>query len=111
MSTFKLQRGEPLLDISSFAKRGPGRTDRLTPTEIEHIARTVRRDPEVMVKVSGGGASPKAVAAHFKYIDRRGELDIETDDGARPNAGHCLHNSRSVASACAAGITDTLSLA
>ena len=83
MSTFKLQRGEPLLDISSFAKRGPGRTDRLTPTEIEHIARTVRRDPEVMVKVSGGGASPKAVATHFKYIDRHGRLELETDDGER----------------------------
>ena len=25
--------------------------------------------------------SPKAVAAHLKYVDRRGELDIETDDG------------------------------
>ena len=55
----------------------------MTPTEIEHIARTVRRDPEVMVKVSGGGASPKAVAAHFKYIDRHGRLELETDDGER----------------------------
>jgi len=34
-----------------------------------------------MVKVSGGGTSPGAVAAHFRYIDRRGERDIETDDG------------------------------
>ena len=83
MSTFKLKRGEPLLDISSYARRGPGRTDRLSPAQIEHIARTVRRVPEVMLKVSGGGATPGAVAAHFKYIDRRGELDIETDDGDR----------------------------
>jgi len=34
-----------------------------------------------MVKVSGGGNSAKAVLAHFKYIDRRGDLEIETDDG------------------------------
>jgi len=33
------------------------------------------------VKVSGGGTSPGAVAAHIRYIDRRGERDIETDDG------------------------------
>jgi hypothetical protein len=33
-----------------------------------------------MVKVSGGGTSPGAVGAHFRYIDRRGERDIETDD-------------------------------
>jgi hypothetical protein len=35
----------------------------------------------MMVKVSGGGHSAKAVLAHFKYIDRHGELEIETDDG------------------------------
>jgi hypothetical protein len=34
-----------------------------------------------MVKVSGGGTSSGAVAAHFRYIDRRGQLEIETDDG------------------------------
>ena len=34
-----------------------------------------------MVKVSGGGNSARAVAAHFEYISRCGELEIETDDG------------------------------
>jgi type IV secretory pathway VirD2 relaxase len=33
--------------------------------------------------VSGGGQSVGAVAAHFRYIDRKGELDIETDEGDR----------------------------
>ena len=81
MSTFRLPRGRPVLDIGSFARRGLGRTDRLSPAQIEHISRTVRRVPEVMIKVSGGGTTSGAVAAHFEYIDRRGELDIETDDG------------------------------
>jgi type IV secretory pathway VirD2 relaxase len=36
-----------------------------------------------MIKVSGGGKSVGAVAAHFRYIDRRGGLEIETDDGDR----------------------------
>jgi hypothetical protein len=35
----------------------------------------------VMIKVTGGGTSAKAVLAHFKYIDRHGRLDIESDDG------------------------------
>jgi hypothetical protein len=36
-----------------------------------------------MIKVSGGGQSVGAVAAHFRYIDRKGELDIETDEEDR----------------------------
>lgn len=69
------------LDVVSYGRRGPGRTDRLSPAQVDLISRTVRRVPEVMVKVSGGGTSPKAVAAHFRYIDRRGELEVETDEG------------------------------
>jgi hypothetical protein len=37
----------------------------------------------VMIKVSGGGRSSKAVAAHIDYIDRHGKLEIEMDDGER----------------------------
>ena len=33
------------------------------------------------MKVSGGGTSPKGVVAHYKYLNRRPELEIETDDG------------------------------
>jgi Relaxase/Mobilisation nuclease domain len=78
--------GEPLLDIASYARRGPGRRDRLSPAEVEHIARTVRRVPEVMVKVlSRGGQDLRAVRRHLDYLRLRedGELDIETDDGQR----------------------------
>lgn len=78
--------GQPLLDISSYARRGPGRRDRLSPAEIDRIARTVRRTPEVMVKVlSRGGQDLKAVRRHLDYLrDRKeGELAIETDDGDR----------------------------
>jgi hypothetical protein len=53
---------------------------RLLPGEIAHITRTVRRAPEVMIKISGGGQSAKAVAAHFGYIGRQ-EFEIETDHG------------------------------
>lgn len=76
--------GRPLLDIASYARRGPGRRDRLSPAEVELIQRTVSRTPEVMVKVLNRGASTlKAVRAHLGYLNRGGELEIETDEGQR----------------------------
>ena len=74
---------EPAFDFVSYGRRGPGRPVRFTAEQIAQIARTVGRAPEVMVKVSGGGKTTGAVAAHFEYIDRHGELEIETDDGER----------------------------
>lgn len=79
--TINVREGQPLLEVVSLGRCGPGRIGRLSSAQIELISRTVRGVPEVMVKVSGGGTSPKAVATHLKYIDRRGELEIETDDG------------------------------
>ena len=74
----------PLLDISSYARRGPGRRDRLSQDEIELIARTARRTPEVMVKVlSRGGQDLKAIGRHLGYLNRGGDVEIETDDGQR----------------------------
>jgi hypothetical protein len=76
--------GRPLLDISSYARRGPGHRDRLSPEELAHIGRTVRRTPEVMVKVlSKDSNNLRSVARHLNYIGRRGELELETDDGER----------------------------
>jgi hypothetical protein len=76
--------GKPLLDIASYARRGLGRRDHLSHDEVELIARTVRRTPEVMVKVlSRGGQDLRAIGRHLGYLTRGGELDIETDDGQR----------------------------
>jgi hypothetical protein len=68
--------GRPLLDIASY-----GRSARqpLTPSQRLRIALTVRRVPEVMVKVSGGAGSIGGVKAHLAYISRKGALDIEMD--------------------------------
>jgi len=73
--------GEPMLDIFSLGRLGPSR--HLTPQQIRQISRTVRRVPEVMVKVTGGGARVGAVAAHMAYIGRKGTLEIQMDDGTR----------------------------
>jgi len=82
---------EALFDLLSYARRGPGRRDHLSPGEIQQVARTVRRTPEVMVKVLPKPASTlKAVRKHLAYIGRKGELDLETDDGERLRDGHDL---------------------
>jgi hypothetical protein len=67
----------PLLDIVSYGRGGKS----LTPAQKEHIARTVRRVPEVMVKVSGGARTVGGVERHMDYIGRQGRLGLEADTG------------------------------
>ncbi len=76
-----LRAERPLLDIASFGRRGP--EAKLTPGEVAFIARTARRMPEVMIKVSGGARTLQGVGAHFDYIGRKGLNEIETDMGER----------------------------
>ena len=81
---FRIQGSDrPLLDIFSAGRAGTQSRLHFSRAQIEQIARTVRRTPEVMVKVTGGGTSSGSVSAHFGYISRHGELEIETDDGER----------------------------
>ena len=70
------------LYLASLAKKGPAERDHWPSAQVEQIARTVRRTPEVMVKISGGGTSHKGVVAHFGYIGRK-DFQIETDDAER----------------------------
>jgi Relaxase/Mobilisation nuclease domain len=53
----------------------------VTQKQAQTIALTVRRAPEVMVKVSGGARTLGGVQAHFAYIGRDGELGVEVDHG------------------------------
>ena len=54
-------------------------------------ATVVRRAPQVMVKVTGGGRSMKAIVAHFRYISKNGRLDIEDERGETMRGKDCLH--------------------
>jgi hypothetical protein len=77
---------EELLNLVSYARRGPDAVKHLSPAQIAEVRRTVRRSPEVMVKVlRHGGQGLKAVSRHFDYLRLReeGELEIQTDDGER----------------------------
>jgi hypothetical protein len=47
------------------------------------IARTARKASEVIVKISGGGRNMKHIKAHFDYISRNGEVELEDENGDR----------------------------
>lgn len=69
--------GPVLFDLVSHGRRGS--QERLSLPQIEQIRRTVRRVPEVMVKVTGGGRNVRAVAAHLAYIGHEGEVELDSD--------------------------------
>lgn len=77
-----IDSGRALLDVGRYARRAAGRRDSLSPAELQLVTLTVHRAPEVMVKVLTKGSTDLAsVSAHFGYVGRYGELEIETDDG------------------------------
>lgn len=82
----ELGSGRPLLDIGSYARRGPADGTHLPQDQIQLLERTVRRTPEVMVKVlTKGGQDLKSIGRHLNYLSREGDIGIETDDGRRLN--------------------------
>jgi len=83
---------KPAFDVVSYGRRGPAQPERFTADQVAQIARTVRSAPEVMVKVSGGGNTLGAVAAHFRYITRKGTLELETDEGERVTGSGVARN-------------------
>jgi hypothetical protein len=71
---------EPVLKVVSYGQAGP---NSLTPAQREKVALTVRRSPEVMVKVSGGARTLAGVERHVAYVGRNGKLPVESDNGER----------------------------
>ncbi len=55
-------------------------------------ATVLRRAPQVMVKVTGGGRGMKAIAAHFRYISKNGRLEIEDERGDSLRGKEALHD-------------------
>jgi hypothetical protein len=45
------------------------------------LLKAVRKVPEVMVKISGGGRNMAHIKQHIDYIARNGELDLEDENG------------------------------
>jgi len=60
---------------------GPSTRQRAAEIRRRIEATVVRRAPQVMVKVTGGGRGMRAIAAHFRYISKNGRLVIEDEHG------------------------------
>jgi hypothetical protein len=58
-------------------------------TRIE--ATVLRRAPQVMVKVTGGGRGMQAIAAHWRYISKNGRLEIEDERDQTTRGKQALH--------------------
>jgi hypothetical protein len=69
-------KGKPQPKLSALAAR-----QRAAAIRERIEATVVRRAPQVMVKVTGGGRGMKAIAAHFRYISKNGRLEIEDERG------------------------------
>jgi hypothetical protein len=79
-----LRSARPLLDLVSHGQGGPKGRLHLSADQIAAIDRTVRRVPEVMVKVLPKDSNnQRSVGRHLDYIGRYGKLELETDDGER----------------------------
>jgi hypothetical protein len=82
--TFRLPKGEALLDIASYARGGMRPPDRLTRAQVEQVRRTVQRVPEAVVKVLPRDSNDlKAAGKHLDYIGRYGELELEGENSER----------------------------
>jgi hypothetical protein len=78
-------RAQPKLGASAAHQRANAIRQRIEAT-------VVRRAPQVMVKVTGGGRSMAAIAAHFRYISKNGRLEIEDQRGETTQGKDSLHH-------------------
>ncbi len=69
-------RAQPKLSGDSTSRRAAAIRSRIEAT-------VLRRAPQVMVKVTGGGRGMRAIAAHFRYISKNGRLEVEDDRGEK----------------------------
>jgi Relaxase/Mobilisation nuclease domain len=75
---------QPKLNALAARQRAAAIRERIEAT-------VVRRAPQVMVKVTGGGRGMKAIAAHFRYISKNGRLEIEDERGQTMRGKDALH--------------------
>lgn len=77
---------DPKLIALLGSKAGPSMRAASAAEVRARIAATVRRAPQVMVKITGGARGMKALRAHFNYISKRGKLEM-ADEQDRSSQG------------------------
>jgi hypothetical protein len=75
---------QPRLDAGAMRQRAAAIRERIEAT-------VVRRAPQVMVKVTGGGRGMQAISAHFRYISKNGRLDFEDERGETLRGRDAVH--------------------
>ncbi|REE19381.1 relaxase/mobilization nuclease-like protein [Paraburkholderia sp. BL27I4N3] len=74
---------EPFRHARAQRLSGAGMRDEATRTR-DQLARTLRRSPEVMVKITNKASSAQgmgAVRRHLRYISRNGQVELEDQNG------------------------------
>ncbi len=79
--TLKGRKAKNVRGGRTRAPKQQGRPGLTGPAAIERIKRIVKRAPEVVVKISGGGRNMRHVKAHMDYISRNGEVAVENERG------------------------------
>lgn len=83
----RLVKGKPAPQLKGSAAKARAAAIR---KRIE--ATVLRRAPQVMVKVTGGGRGMKAIAAHFRYISKSGRLEMEDERGDTLRGKESVHD-------------------
>lgn len=74
--------GNRVVKVRPQPRLGDGGTQQRADAIRKRIESTVvKRAPQVMVKVTGGGRGMLAIAAHFRYISKNGRLGMENEQG------------------------------
>ncbi|MDO9571505.1 MAG: conjugal transfer protein TraS [Hydrogenophaga sp.] len=74
--------GNRVVKVRPLPKLGDGGMHQRADAIRKRIESTVvKRAPQVMVKVTGGGRGMLAIAAHFRYISKNGRLGMENEQG------------------------------
>jgi len=71
--------GSPVRPLRAAIKAAAPRP---SPNQVRARVRAVlKRTPQVMVKITGGGRGMGRIRAHLEYISRKGELELEDQNG------------------------------
>jgi hypothetical protein len=78
--SYGIVKGRKGKNLRGGGKTHAGQALKPAPTKAT-IDRTIKKTKEVMVKVSGGGKNMKHISAHMAYISRKGEIELEDENG------------------------------
>src|SRR5437899_5326575 len=88
--------GRMLFADAKPGPRHPGRGVRIPTSDVvrREVRLVVKRAPQVMVKVTGGGRGMAVIRAHMNYIDREGNWLIDQEGERQQGSEERSENAR-----------------